>query len=145
MKHSMAWTCTIYIDNCTACIDNIHRQSYIDSHIQSTLHILPHTPHLHTTHHTIQSTLLCMQAHHHIMCASTSMLYSCMLLKHLFAPFVDHFVDHSASVLIPLQVYSNMFMHCNPLLCCSPFVLMHCKMLLCIRCQALDPSSRTCV
>ena len=67
-----------------ACVNHIYRQAHTDNDMQSTLHILPHTQHVHTTHHTMWSihfTLLCIQAHHHNMCANTSLLYSCMLLK----------------------------------------------------------------
>ena len=65
---------------------------------------------MHTTHHTmwqIQFTMLCIQAHHNNMCATTSLLYACCSSTALFYLQISFVL-----VCQLLQVNLSMFITC---------------------------------
>ena len=98
--HTHIHLCTLYnIDNCTACIDNKHRQAHIDNDIQSTLHILPHTHNnctqlitpcdIYNVHCCVSKhiTTACVQTHHcciHACCSRSVSLYCCSCVSALY-------------------------------------------------------------
>ena len=101
------------ICNCTACINNRHRQAHIDHDIQSTFHILPHIHNMCTQlitpcdRYSLQCcvskhiTTICVQPHHCCMHVAQAQLF--LLANHLC-------FNVSASTIQPQHVYN--------MLCC---------------------------
>ena len=99
-----------YICNCTACINNRHRQAHIDHDMQSTFHILPHIHNMCTQlitpcdRYSLQCcvskhiTTICVQPHHCCMHVAQAQLGFC------FA--------HQLFVLVCQQVNLSMFITC---------------------------------
>ena len=125
------------ICNCTACINNRHRQAHIDHDIQSTCHILPHIHNMCTQlitpcdRYSLQCcvskhiTTICVQPHHCCMHVAQAQLF-------FFAHQLCFSV--SASTSQPQHVYNILCCWCILAILC---VLMHCNVWLCMQCQAL--------
>ena len=88
------------ICNCTACINNRHRQAHIDHDIQSTFHILPHI-------HNMCTQLITPCDTQQYVC--NHIIVVCMLLKHSLVLFA-HQLCFSSSTSQPQHVYN--------MLCC---------------------------
>ena len=112
------------ICNCTACINNRHRQAHIDHDIQSTFHILPHI-------HNMCTQLITPCDTQQYVC--NHIIVVCMLLKHSLVLFA-HQLCFSSSTSQPQHVYNMLCCWCILAILC---VLMHCNVWLCMQCQAL--------